>query len=122
MASCEYSGQAFVCELTLWSESHFSASQVYLSGVSVLDPFMLWCGLKPAARCVGGSWEVSDAGQGQPLLVPNLALSGRSYKVICGWSPPVLEVCGRGHAANQGWGSSAKSSEHSKARLPADYQ
>lgn len=48
-----------------------------------------------------GSYSV--AGQGQPLLVPELEPVGRSYKVICGWLPLVLflEVPGRGYSANQ---------------------
>ena len=32
----------------------------------------------------------SGTGHGQPLLVPGLALSGKSYKVFCGRLPVVL--------------------------------
>lgn len=39
-----------------------------------------------------------------PLPVTCSRLFDRNYKVICGWSLPLLdlEVCSKGHAVNQG--------------------
>lgn len=44
----------------------------------------------------------SFAGQGQTLPVTGLELPTSSYKMIHDWLLLDLEVCGRGHAGNQG--------------------
>lgn len=52
---------------------------------------------------LGHLGRCSHEGQSQLLSVDDPELTDWSYRIICGWSLPVLdlEVCERGHAVNQ---------------------
>lgn len=47
----------------------------------------------------------SNAGHGQPWVVPSLGLLSRSYKMICSQLPLALgmDMLEKGYTVNQGW-------------------
>lgn len=52
------------------------------------------CGLMPAIGCVGLGLLQRDfcEDQGQPLPLTGPGLPGRSFKAICSWSLPLLDL------------------------------
>lgn len=67
---------------------------------------MLWCGLRLGSRYVfsGASPEKLPGWPVSGLPVTGLGLPGSSYKAMCNWLLPVLdlETCGGGLTVNQG--------------------